>query len=204
MNLPSRQRRPPAPATDLRYTVRKSGGRKPPVVPINADVTAIHTRTHTVGGLPNNRARVYANVFPSPRRAHARRSFSACVCASKKPFFAGRQSHRNTRAGGVSSPWETKRAADGVHLRRPAVCGTRYARAGGVSPPVVPLHANATAIRTYTVGGPPNNRARVYANVFPSPRRAHARRSFSACVCASKKPFFAGEHSHRNTRAGGR
>jgi hypothetical protein len=136
VNLPSRQRRPPAPATDLRYTrhksggrkppvanetsrgwcppapatglrytLRKSGGRKPPVVPINADVTAIHTRTHTVGGLPDNRARVYANVFPRPRRAHARRSFSACVCASKKPFFAGRHSHRNTRAGGVSSPW---------------------------------------------------------------------------------------------------
>jgi hypothetical protein len=35
-----------------------------------------------------------------------------CVCASRKSFFAAKHSHRNTRAGGVSPPWKTKRAAD--------------------------------------------------------------------------------------------
>jgi hypothetical protein len=36
-----------------------------------------------------------------------------CVCASQKSFFRRRTfAPRNTRAGGVSPPWETKRAAD--------------------------------------------------------------------------------------------
>jgi hypothetical protein len=30
----------------------------------------------------------------------------------KNRFLTGRRPHRNTRAGGVSPPWETKRAAD--------------------------------------------------------------------------------------------
>jgi hypothetical protein len=76
----------------------KSGGRKPPVAsmhaivirsrmthirfwryvspvaPINATATAI--RTHTVGGLPTNGARVCRCAFAEPRRADARRSWS--------------------------------------------------------------------------------------------------------------------------------
>jgi hypothetical protein len=51
---------------------RKSGGRKPPVVALNAIATTI--RTHTVGGLPTNGARVCRCVFAHPRRADARRS----------------------------------------------------------------------------------------------------------------------------------
>jgi hypothetical protein len=50
-----------------------------------------------------------ADAVCEPRRADARRSFWACVCASKNSFFAGRRSYTNTRAGGVSPPWNALR-----------------------------------------------------------------------------------------------
>ncbi len=84
--------------------------------------------------------------FRTPRRAYARRSLWACVCASQKSLF-----RRQTSA-----------------LQH---------KSGGRQPPVVTINTNVTATRTYTVGGPANNCACVCANVFPHPRRAHARRS---------------------------
>ena len=57
---------------DGRCNSAKSGGRKPPVAPRNANARAI--RTHTVGGLPTNSGRVCGCDFAHPRRADARRS----------------------------------------------------------------------------------------------------------------------------------
>jgi hypothetical protein len=50
-------------------------------------------------------------------------------------------------------------------------------KSGGRKPPVVTINGNATAMLTYTVGSPPNDRACVCAASFPHPRRADARRS---------------------------
>jgi hypothetical protein len=55
-----------------RHCAPRAGGRKSLVAPINANATAI--RTHTIGGLPTNGARVCRCAFAEPRRAHARRS----------------------------------------------------------------------------------------------------------------------------------
>jgi hypothetical protein len=49
---------------DKRSHCNKSGGRKPPVVTINANAMAIPT--HIVGGQPKKCACVYANEFPAP------------------------------------------------------------------------------------------------------------------------------------------
>jgi hypothetical protein len=46
-----------------------------------------------------------AGAVTEPRRADARRSFWARVCASKKSFFADERALCNARAGGVSPPW---------------------------------------------------------------------------------------------------
>jgi hypothetical protein len=110
----------------------KSGGRKPPVVTINANATAI--RTHTVGGVPNNRARVCANMFPTPtagsrppllvaytaaaadrrfrfartlrypRRADARRSCECAFVHRECRYFSVDGRHA-PGAAGVSQPW---------------------------------------------------------------------------------------------------
>jgi hypothetical protein len=101
-----------SPANDRAAT--KSGGRQPPVALINANATAI--RTHTVGGLPTNGARVCRCAFAHPRRADARRSWLCAFVHRKRRraharrFRAGIEAffHRsccNTRAGGVSPPW---------------------------------------------------------------------------------------------------
>jgi hypothetical protein len=79
-----------------------------------------------------------AVTLPNSRRAYARRSLWACVCASQKSFF-----RRQTFA-----------------LQH---------KSGGRQPPVATINTNATAIRTYTVGGPANNRACVCAIVFLIP-----------------------------------
>jgi len=62
----------------------KSGGRKPPVFSLDANATAIGTRT--LGGLPNNRACVCATSFPHPRRADARRSCERAFVHRKNRF----------------------------------------------------------------------------------------------------------------------
>jgi hypothetical protein len=54
---------------DISHCNTKSGGRKPPVAPRNANARAI--RTHTVGGLPTNSGRMYADaIFAGPRSMH--------------------------------------------------------------------------------------------------------------------------------------
>jgi hypothetical protein len=85
-------------------------------------------------------------------------------------YFVGRRSQRNTRAGGVSPPWEPCTRAQRLKI-------TQSRRWYKSQPFAAPLNANATAIRTYTVGGPPNKHACVCANVFPTARRADGRRS---------------------------
>jgi hypothetical protein len=86
-------------------------------------------------------------LFPVPRRADARRS-------CKRAFV-----HRTSRSFAGKSP----------HCRT--------TKSGGRKPPVAPRNANATAIRTHTVGGPPTNSGRVCGCDFAHPRRADTRRS---------------------------
>ncbi len=69
--------------------------------------------------------------------------------------------------------------------RQPPVVPLKRARSGQIlhkrtwrRPPVVPQHANATAIGTYSVRSVPNDQARVWTNVFTDPGRADARRSW--------------------------
>jgi hypothetical protein len=101
----------------------KSGGRQPPVALINANATAI--RTHTVGGLPTNGARVCRCAFAHPRRAYARRSWYCAFVHRKHRFFAGRHStaHQH-KSGGASAPrGANKRECNGnphTHRRRSA------------------------------------------------------------------------------------
>jgi hypothetical protein len=79
----------------------KSGGRQPPVALINANATAI--RTHTVGGLPTNGARVCRCVFAHPRRAYARRSWYCAFVHRKRRYFTGERSCCNQERG-ASAP----------------------------------------------------------------------------------------------------
>jgi hypothetical protein len=106
------------PPVDGRCNSAKSGGRKPPVVretrlqvipPTPCDTLDLPKprRVH-VRGAGRKRGPLQLR-YSHPRRADARRSSWACVCASKNSFFAGRRSHTNTRAGGVSPPWNTLR-----------------------------------------------------------------------------------------------
>jgi hypothetical protein len=72
-----------------------------PVVPINAIATAI--RTHTIGGLPTNRARVCGCAFAQPRRDDARRSWSNVrLCIAKIVFL--RQTFAPQRKSGGRKP----------------------------------------------------------------------------------------------------
>jgi hypothetical protein len=105
-------------------------------------------------------------------------------------------------------------------------------KSGGRKPPVVSLHAMATAFGLHTVGGFLSNCDRVCVNVFTeprrvdacrslrspvadsgliftaqgrlhTPRRADARRSRGRAFVHRKNRFFAEGRSHCSTRAGG-
>jgi hypothetical protein len=80
----------------------KSGGRQPPVALINANATAI--RTHTVGGLPTNGARVCRCVFAHPRRANAHRSWYCAFVHRKHRFFRRQTSAHQHKSGGRQPP----------------------------------------------------------------------------------------------------
>ena len=123
------------PAEHKRYCATASahptncGGRQPPVALINANATAI--RTHTVGGLPTNGARVCRCAFAHPRRAHARRSWYCASVHRKHRFFAGRRPHTNTRAGGVSPPVAGHRARHNEPAKHKRCCAIASAHPTG-------------------------------------------------------------------------
>jgi hypothetical protein len=77
----------------------KSGGRKPPVVTINANATAIRTPS----AVRRTIALVSAQTcFPHPRRADARRS---CECAYVHRECRYFSADSPPGAAGVSQPW---------------------------------------------------------------------------------------------------
>ena len=96
----------------------KSGGRKPPVVretrlqvipPTPCDTLDLPKprRVH-VRGAGRKRAPLQLR-YSHPRRADARRSFWACVCASEKSsLFRQTVVVTAPRAGGVSPPWNAR------------------------------------------------------------------------------------------------
>jgi hypothetical protein len=121
----------------------KSGGRKPPVAPINAVATAIHARapTHTVGDLPTNDAPVRRYAFARPRRvdargagrkrsqlqlrySHPRRADARRSCerafVHRECRYISADPHRATRAAGVSQPWKNFRHGRVVSQHVPA------------------------------------------------------------------------------------
>jgi hypothetical protein len=159
-----------------------------------------------------------------------------CVRASQKALFHRRTIVLQSRAGGVSPPWNVPSAREleapkfvalelqtgftnprRAHARRSWYCAfvhrkhrffrqqtsAHQHKSGGRQPPVALINANATAIRTHTVGGLPTNGACVCRCAFAHPRRAYARRSWYCASVHRKHRFFAGRHSHANTRAGG-
>jgi hypothetical protein len=80
----------------------------------------------------------------------------------KNRFFADKRSRSDTRAGGVSPPWEPCTRAQRLKIAQ----SRRWYKS---QPFAEPLNANAIAIRTYTVGGPPNEHACICAIEFPTP-----------------------------------
>jgi hypothetical protein len=76
-----------------------------------------------------------------PRRADTRRS---CYCAfvhRKHRFFAGRHSHTNTRAEGVSPPWPAI-VRDRTNRRNTSAAGNRIRTSDQLREPSVPRGAN--------------------------------------------------------------
>jgi hypothetical protein len=125
---------------------------------------------HTPSAVCKTSARVSAqSCFSHPRRADARRSryvvrYSPSIirCALQaRPGSEPRRAHARRSC-----------ACTFVHRKNRFLCWRTSAsqyKSGGRKPPVVTITVNATAIRTYTVGGLQNKRACVCAIVFPTP-----------------------------------
>jgi hypothetical protein len=93
-NETSRGWSPPAPAIGLRYTLRKSGGRKPPVVcSRNANLTTEIPRIAVADAVCEPTAGSRPPLF-----------FSVCVCASLKSFFRRQTFARQRESGGRKPP----------------------------------------------------------------------------------------------------
>jgi hypothetical protein len=156
------------------------GSRQPPVALINANATAI--RTHTVGGLPTNGARVCRCAFAHPRRAYARRSWYCAFSASQTSFFRRQTfAHQHKSGEGVSPPWPAI-VRDRTNRRNTSAAGNRIRTSDQLREPSAPRGANKRERNgnphTHTVGGLPTNGARVCRCAFAHPRRAYASRSW--------------------------
>ena len=94
------------------------------------------------------------------------------VCASQKSLFRGQMFAPQRKSGGRKPP---------VAPMHAIVIRSRMAhiRFGRYVSPVAPINANATAIRTHTVGGLLTNGAGLCGCGFVHPRRADVRRSWS-------------------------
>jgi hypothetical protein len=140
-----------------------------------------------------------AGAVTEPRRADARRSFWARVCASKKSFFADERALCNARAGGVSPPWYVLGMRTRLRESHALPLQTRFAhprRADArrswlrVRQPLdnvrfsrhsirLPNHGGLTPAALACVFGQPLDNVRFsrYSDWFTEPRRADARRS---------------------------
>jgi hypothetical protein len=149
----------------------------------------------------------------------------------KNRFFADRRSQRNTRAGGVSPPWEPAREAttenhgkSALVLRRHSSARLRYrcrrecnwrswAHAPAVSRDFAeaplqvryPRPRRADARRSWLCVRSSLNNIRFsrHSDRMTEPRRADARRSCERAFVHRKNRFFADKRSRSNTRAGG-
>jgi hypothetical protein len=173
----------------------KSGGRKPPVVTIQRECTGdphTHPRrspeqarlrlrrraSHAHGGLtsaPHVSARdeclrpcavsVLQARYPRPRRADARRSFSACVCASQKSFFRRQAFVHQHKSGGRQPPVATLHASTTTEnhakpalVQESALCGAAQRECTG-DPHTHPRRSGVTQWKrpckcdTHTHGG---------------------------------------------------
>jgi hypothetical protein len=149
---------------------RKSGGRKPPVAPINANATAT---PHTPSAVCRQIGLVSADAhLPTHGGLTPAALGRMCVGASQKSLFH-RQTFAPQRKSGGREPPVAPMHAIVIRSRMTHIRFWRYVS------PVAPMPATATAIRTHTVGGLPTNRARVCGCAFAQPRRAHIRRSWS-------------------------
>jgi hypothetical protein len=86
----------------------RSGWRKPAVV----SETRLQQQHRNGGAKATGRWSVHehrCNCVTLPRRADARRSCERAFVHRKNRFFADTRAHCETRAGGVSPPWETRR-----------------------------------------------------------------------------------------------
>jgi hypothetical protein len=168
--------------------------------------------------------------FNTPRRAHARRSWKTCVCAPRMSlFFSGptsctrsgwrkpamvvkriarakgnrmfatirmRPSRAAPGAAGVSRPWRREATVRGETLsvrKKPIAVASANRTHGGLTATVLRVVSLVAEQRSILTG-----RGR-----FCTPRRANARRSCAHAFVHRKNRYFAGGHSHANTRAGG-
>jgi hypothetical protein len=172
--------------------------------------------------------------FPNPRRTDARRSGLACIRTPQESPFLRRPEAVHPGAAGVSRPWflETssqwldrncRAEASGrwcVHEHR-CNCVTIPRRADArrsygrtwCSTDVVIFRPGAASHsksgrREPTVASPTRLQeiCGISRTTFecPDPRRADARRSFSACVCTSQKSFFRRQPFAQQFKSGGR
>ena len=94
--------------------------------------TAIVAQRRPVGGLCTD---TLATALPDPRRADVRRSWECAFLNRTNRFFADKRSQLNTRAGGVSPPWDVLgMRTRNAEIQRVAVaivvCDQRQADAG--------------------------------------------------------------------------
>jgi hypothetical protein len=202
-----------------RFAQRKSGGREPAV---NVVEDVVPRLRRGVGSRMRRRSLMHGRQSHRHwREALLARALLPCRCGSvnhggltppapgahafvhrKSRNFAGKRSHSDARAAGVSPPWFRERACK----------GNRHAQAGGdspetrvarVSPPWVWWYRDCAGARQCVGRMSPEQLRHAAARAFREPRGADAPRSCACAFVHRKSRNFAGKRSHSDARAAG-